>query len=130
MAVSIGRRQFMSALGSAAAWPLAAHAQQPAIPVVGFVNVASPQGYAQPLSAFLKGLGACGQNTSGRSAPSSKCQIASATCRSLSRPVRQKPISMRAVAVVAQVQIGERLKYRKYFGFVLPKWHFGRGLAL
>jgi hypothetical protein len=30
----------------------------------------------------------------------------------------------------AQIQIGERLKYRKYFGFVLPKWHFGRGLAL
>jgi hypothetical protein len=41
-----------------------------------------------------------------------------------------EPISMWAVAVVAQVQIGERLKYRKYFGFVLPKWHFGRGLAL
>jgi putative ABC transport system substrate-binding protein len=60
MAISIGRRQFMSALGSAAAWPLAAHAQQPAIPVVGFVNVASPQGYAQPLSAFLKGLGETG----------------------------------------------------------------------
>jgi putative ABC transport system substrate-binding protein len=42
------------------AWPLVARAQQPATPVIGFVNVASPQGYAQPLSAFLKGLGETG----------------------------------------------------------------------
>jgi hypothetical protein len=37
-------------------WPLAARAQRPTLPVIGFVHTASPQGVAQSLSAFLKGL--------------------------------------------------------------------------
>jgi putative ABC transport system substrate-binding protein len=50
----------MATLGGAAAWPLAARAQQPALPIVGFLNAASPQGYPRPLAAFLKGLGETG----------------------------------------------------------------------
>jgi putative ABC transport system substrate-binding protein len=55
------RREFITLLGGAAIiWPLVARAQQPALPMVGFINPASPQSYARPLSAFLKGLGETG----------------------------------------------------------------------
>jgi putative tryptophan/tyrosine transport system substrate-binding protein len=52
------RRELLSLLGGVAAvWPLAARAQQPALPVIGFLHVESPQNYARELEAFLKGLG-------------------------------------------------------------------------
>jgi putative tryptophan/tyrosine transport system substrate-binding protein len=55
------RREFLGIVGGATvAWPLVAHGQQSAIPVVGFINAASPQAYARMLSAFLKGLGETG----------------------------------------------------------------------
>jgi putative tryptophan/tyrosine transport system substrate-binding protein len=61
MASHIERRKFLAALGgAAAAWPLAARAQQSRMPVLGFLTSASAVGYAGVIAAVHKGLNEAG----------------------------------------------------------------------
>src|SRR5262249_7477271 len=52
----VNRREFITVLGGAAAWPLGARAQQPAVPVVGWLASGTRAGYACFADAFRKGL--------------------------------------------------------------------------
>ena len=54
------RRKFITFLGGAGVWPLAARAQQPTLPVVGFLNSGSPRTFAHLVAAFHRGLGDVG----------------------------------------------------------------------
>ena len=50
------RREFITLLGGATSWPIAVRAQQPVMPLLGFLHAASREGYARFVTAFHQGL--------------------------------------------------------------------------
>jgi hypothetical protein len=54
------RREFIAGLGGVAAWPLAGRAQQPAVPVVGYLSGRSPADSGEVLADFRRGLAEAG----------------------------------------------------------------------
>src|SRR5260221_348283 len=54
------RREFITLLGGAATWPIAARGQQSSIPVIGFINGSSATAYAAYVQAFIRGLAETG----------------------------------------------------------------------
>ena len=60
MTAFIGRREFITLIGGAAAWPLFAVAQQPRMPLIGFLGITFASERPERLAAFKRGLGESG----------------------------------------------------------------------
>ena len=83
----IRRREFMAALGGAAAWPLAARAQQPAMPVIGFLSSRSPGDSTAVVAALYHGIAVLTATSVMAAINADEVRVLSTSCVPLHSPI-------------------------------------------
>ena len=115
------RREFITLLGSAAAaWPLAARAQQPAMPVIGFLDPRSPEALTERLRGFRQGLKETGYVEGERNNPYPSAENQHDRLPALAGELANRPVAVIVASGGPNVALKSKPRLRQFLSFSLP----------